>query len=143
MVAYPFFGGVADAVGRLLALQDDVERRAVVRRMYETYGERPFVNRATRAVWNSFVLWGVLSQAERPGRAVRSQPRLQLHPDIEQFLIESALYWSGSRPLPLTSLVSMPCMFPFDMSNASATARTSERVRVGREGTDFDVVRVK
>ncbi len=50
MVAYPFFGSVADAVGRLLALQDDVERVGVLRRMYEAWGERPFVNRATRAV---------------------------------------------------------------------------------------------
>jgi hypothetical protein len=141
MAAYPFFGSVADAVGRLLALQDDVERAAVVRRIYETWGERPFVNRAARAVWNSFVLWGVLLNAERRGRVVPPKTRMRLSNETEMFLIEAALCWVGNRPLPLSSLVSLPCMFPFDMSNTSTIVRASRRVHVSREGSNLDVVR--
>ena len=141
MVAYPFFGSVTDTMGRLLALQGNVERVSVVRRMYESWGERSFVNRATRAVWNSLLWWGVLAESEPQGHAVKVMPTGRLCDDIELFLIEAALLWAGGRPLPLSSLVSLPCVFPFDMSGAPTTARRSCRVRVGREGGDFDVVR--
>lgn len=141
MVAYPFFGSVTDAVGRLIALQDNVQRSGIVRRMYESWGERPFVNRATRAVWNSLLLWGVLEEHATVGNAHPPTSKLQLCASTEVFLIEAVIQWSGGRPLALSSLSQLPCLFPFELDDASTVARTSGRVRVSREGSNNEVVR--
>ncbi|NLE57871.1 MAG: hypothetical protein GX616_05885 [Planctomycetes bacterium] len=143
LAVYPFFGDVTDTVGRLLALQGDVQRIAVVRRMYEGWGERPAVSRATRAAWYSLIWWGVLAPSERRGR-YRAQPkRVSISRPLVEFLIEAAIVWSQSRPLVLSSIPSLPCLFPFDMSDAAVTARKSHHVRVSREGIDLEVVRTK
>lgn len=143
MASYPFFGDVADAVGRLLALQGDVQRTSVVRRTYETWGERLFVNRATRAAWNTFLLWGMLKTTDRLGCCVGQQVRHALPSTIEAFLIEAALLWAGGRPLPLSSLVALPNMFPFEMTNASTVARTATRLLISRQGSNMDLVQVR
>jgi len=70
MTAYPFFAEVMGVVGRRLALQGEVDRQAVVRRMVELWGDRPAVSRGSRAVWTSVIGWGVLRESERRGRYI-------------------------------------------------------------------------
>lgn len=139
--AYPFFGDVADAVGRLLKLQGDVQRIGVVRRMYESWGERPAVSRATRATWQSLVWWKVLSPSDRRGQYLPIPRPIELSTALEVFLAEAALNWSGKRPLALASLASLPCLFPFDMSDAPTAMRASDRLSVTREGSNVEMVR--
>ena len=143
IASYPFFGDVANAVGRLLALQGDVQRTGVVRRTYETWGERLYVNRATRAVWNTFLLWDTLRTTDRRGCCVGPPARHSLFPSTEAFLIEAVLHWSGGRSLPLSSLVWLPSMFPFDMSNASSIVRASDRLSIRREGSNLEMVSMR
>jgi hypothetical protein len=75
MMVYPFFSEVVGIIGRLLTLQGEVERHAVVRRMTETWGDRPSVIRGARAVWTSVIWWGALREGGKRGRYT-GNPRL-------------------------------------------------------------------
>lgn len=143
LAAYPFFGDVMDAVGRLLSIQGDVQRASVIQRMYESWGERPAVSRATRAAWQSATWWGTLAQADERGRYTPAERAIRLSRPIESFLVEAALHWARSKPISMSSLKNLPCMFPFDMSHAAMTVRTSDRIAVSRQGSDLELVRMR
>ena len=67
MAVYPFFGTVADAVGRLLRLQGTASAAQVQRRLRERYGERETVARAARRILRAYIDWGVLQETEEKG----------------------------------------------------------------------------
>lgn len=143
LAAYPFFGDVMDAVGRLLSIQGDVQRGSVIQRMYENWGQRPAVSRATRAAWQTAIWWGALSQEDERGRYTPAKKAVRLSRPLESFLVEAALHWARSKPIAVSSLKSLPCMFPFDMSHAAVTVRNSDRVCVSRQGSDLELVRMR
>ena len=58
MAVYPFFGTVADAVGRLLRLQGTAGAAQVQRRLRERFGERETVARAARRILRAYIDWG-------------------------------------------------------------------------------------
>jgi len=142
LAAYPFFGDVMDAVGRLLSIQGDVQRGSVIQRMYESWGERPAVSRASRAAWQSAIWWGALRQADERGRYTAAKKAIRISRPIESFLVEAALHWARSKPIAVSSLKALPCMFPFDMSHAAMTARASNRITISRQGSDLELVRM-
>lgn len=57
IATYPFFGKVAELVGRLSALQGDCASARVHRRMSEIYGEREGTRRMTNMVIQSQASW--------------------------------------------------------------------------------------
>ena len=67
MTVYPFFGTVADAVGRLLRLQGTAGAAQVQRRLRERFGERETVARAARRILRAYIDWGVLVEAGEKG----------------------------------------------------------------------------
>ena len=67
MAVYPFFGTVADAVGRLLRLQGTAGAAQVQRRLRERFGERETVARAARRILRAYIDWGVLSETDEKG----------------------------------------------------------------------------
>ncbi len=83
MAVYPFFGIVAETVGRLLRLQGSFAAAQAQRRIWEQLGERETVSRAARQVsstsrtwkvmkdWNCFVKG--LMKIWLPGRAVEDE----------------------------------------------------------------------
>ena len=76
MVAYPFFGEVAQTTGRLLRLQDDVTATQVQRRLKERFGERETVERAARRIQRTFIDWGVLGETVVKGSYLPVAPIL-------------------------------------------------------------------
>jgi hypothetical protein len=58
ITTYPFFGRVAEIVGRLTALQGDCASAEVHRRMAEAYGEREGTRRMTNMVLQTQESWG-------------------------------------------------------------------------------------
>lgn len=81
IATYPFFGRVAEIVGRLTALQGDCASSEVHRRMAEIYGEREGTRRMTNMTLNLSQIGGRLSGSmevkdwyESPSRSL--MPRL-------------------------------------------------------------------
>lgn len=119
---YPFFAEVVTVVGRLLALQGEVERQAVIRRVVETWGDRPAVSRGCRAVWTSVKGWGVLDEGSKRGLYTRRAAPLRPSPAVQGLLFD-ALTINAERPLvPLRDAVLPPGLFPFAASATSQTA---------------------
>jgi len=112
IAAYPFFVEVAEVVGRLLVLQGEVDRQAVVRRMLEVWGDRPAVSRGSRAVWTSITNWGVLCETERRGRYAQLSSPLSISGDVSRLLSDSLAH-TGGGAAPSYRGAQAPALFPF------------------------------
>lgn len=112
IASYPFFGKVAELVGRLSALQGDCAAAEVHRRMSETYGEREGTYRMTNMVLQSQASWGAIERVEKGKRLIR-RPPIKVHNDRAiAWLIEAALRYSG-KAVSVASLPALAVIYPF------------------------------
>jgi len=144
IAAYPFFGTVAEAVGRLLRLQGSAGAAQVQRRMREQFGDRQFVERPTRHILRTLIEWDVLKESGDKGVY---QPGL-LHPiddvKLKVWLVEATLLSNGSRPVPLRAVSNAPALFPFAVGPITpGTVAGNERLDVFRQGVDEDMVSLR
>lgn len=138
---YPFFGDVTNAVGRLLALQGDVERHAVLKRLAGSWGDRPAVSRACRAIWSSLIHWRVMEETDRRGRYRPLEQRVPVSAETTSLLVEAVLHSAGRRSISVTALSGWPGLFPFQLRDLSESVAGSTSVIVRREGTDSELAR--
>ena len=119
VVTYPFFGRVAELVGRLSAIQGDCASAEVHRRMSETYGEREGTRRMTNMVIQSQASWGAVERVAT-GRRVIRLPQTNIDNDtLTVWLIEAAVRYAG-KPVSVPSLPSLPVLFPFNLTQPLA-----------------------
>ena len=119
IATYPFFGAVAEIVGRLTALQGDCASAEVHRRMTEIYGEREGTKRMTNMVLQSQASWGALERAAGGKRLVRKDKMTLSGSLVTPWLIEACLRYVG-RTLPLAGLASSPVIYPFELGSSIA-----------------------
>ncbi|WP_213380485.1 hypothetical protein [Allochromatium tepidum] len=112
---YPFFGKVAELVGRLSAIQGDCASSEVHRRMSETYGEREGTRRMTNMVIQSQASWGMVERVEKGKRLIRLAPTEINNEELTAWLIEAAVRYLR-KPVAVSGLYSMPVLFPFTLS---------------------------
>jgi hypothetical protein len=143
ITTYPFFGKVAEIVGRLTALQGDCASAEVHRRMAEIYGEREGTRRMTNMVLQSQASWGAIDRTLNGKRLVR-KPKTQVNePKLIAWLVEACVRYSG-RPLSITTLDSYPSVFPFQMKEPlSYVLSSSGTVELRTDGISNQVVDVK
>ena len=117
LATYPFFGKVAEIVGRLTALQGDCASTEVHRRMAEIFGEREGTRRMTNMVLQSQASWGSIERVDKAKRIVRkSQINLEASP-AATWLTEACVRYSG-RSLPLAGIGSNPTIYPFSLGGS-------------------------
>lgn len=115
IATYPFFGRVAELVGRLSALQGDCASGEIHRRMSEIYGEREGTYRMTNMVLQSQASWGAVERVEKGKRIIRL-PQTSINDDaLTAWLIEAAARYAG-KPVSVPSLQSLPVLFPFNLT---------------------------
>ena len=126
IVTYPFFGKVAELVGRLAFLQGDCASAEVHRRMSEIYGEREGTYRMTNMVLQSQENWGAISREQRGKRLKLSKLPPLPSEHMTEWLVEAVLRYHG-KPLPIASLQSMPVIYPihFDQPLAYLASKSS------------------
>ena len=112
IAAYPFFGKVAELVGRLSAIQGDCASAEVHRRMSEIYGEREGTRRMTNMVIQSQASWGAVERVEKGKRVIRLAPMAINNDELTAWLIEAAVRYIG-KPVSVPTLQSLPVLFPF------------------------------
>lgn len=112
VACYPFFGKVAELVGRLSSIQGDCASVEVHRRMSEIYGEREGTRRMTNMVIQTQASWGAVERVEKGKRVVRLAPRVIDNDAITAWLIEAALRCTG-KPVSLMALQSLPILYPY------------------------------
>ncbi len=121
IASYPFFGKVAELVGRLSSLQGDCASAEVHRRMSEIYGEREGTYRMTNMVLQSQASWGAIERVEKGKRLIRLPPLVLTNDQMIAWLVEAALRYSG-KALSVAMLQSLPVLFPFTLSRPLAYA---------------------
>ena len=117
IAAYPFFGKVAEIVGRLTALQGDCASAEVHRRMAEKYGEREGTRRMTNMVLQSQASWGAIDRTQNGKRLIR-KPKITVHgQETVAWIIEACVRYAG-RPISLTGIDLLPIIYPFELKEA-------------------------
>ncbi len=112
IATYPFFGKVAELVGRLSALQGDCASAEVHRRMSETYGEREGTYRMTNMVLQSQASWGAIERVEKGKRIKRMKPIMVSNEQAVAWLLEAALRYVG-KAVSVPTLSSLTVLYPF------------------------------
>ncbi len=134
VATYPFFGKVAELVGRLSAIQGDCASAEVHRRMSETYGEREGTRRMTNMVIQSQASWGTVERVEKGKRVIRLAPTVIDNDELTAWLIEAAVRYAN-KPLAITNLQTQPVLFPFNLTQSLAyLVSNSEHLTVRSEG---------
>ncbi|MCW2109449.1 hypothetical protein [Bradyrhizobium elkanii] len=143
VAAYPFFGKVAELIGRLSALQGDCASAEIHRRMSETYGEREGTYRMTNMVIQSQAGWGAVERVEKGKRVLRLSPAVVENDELTVWLIEAAVRNAG-RPLAIPSLQSLPVLFPFNLTRPLAyLVSNSDYLAVRSEGPNNQFVALR
>jgi hypothetical protein len=141
IAAYPFVGGVGEALGRLLKLQHEAHRTDVQRRLREQYGDRDFVSRITRYNVSSFLDWGIIAETKKagvylPGKQVQPKNAEQL-----AWLGEAALISRGANQMAFSKLCHHPVLFPISIETLNASIlRANPRLKVARQGLNEECV---
>lgn len=144
MAAYPFFGAVAETVGRLLQLQGTVGASQVQRRLREQFGERETVSRAARRILRCFIDWGVLQDTAEKGVYKPAPERTIEDARVAAWLIEATLVASDSHSKPLQAIIQSPALFPFSLGFPGTTQLAdNNRLELSRQGLDVDMVSLR
>ena len=112
IATYPFFGKVAELVGRVSALQGDCASAEVHRRMSETYGEREGTYRMTNMVLQSQASWGAIQRIENGKRLLRLKPIVVSDVQAVAWLVEAVLRYVG-KAVVVPALSSQAGLYPF------------------------------
>jgi len=123
VASYPFFGKVAELIGRLSGIQGDCSASALQRRMNEAYGERDSTRRSTSRVVQSMANWGVVERLDQGKRLTRATPAVITSEEVAAWLIEAAVIYAG-KPLSASSLHALPVLFPFVLQTSLSYAVT-------------------
>lgn len=144
IVAYPFFGEVAQTIGRLLRLQDEVSATQMQRRLKERYGEKETVARAARRVQATFVDWAVMSAAAAKGTYVPAPRQRVADTELLAWMAEAALRASDSSMKPVEDIRQSLAFFPFDICGIDVTTLPlNDRLDVFRQGVGEVWVRLR
>lgn len=140
MVAYPYFGKVAEIVGRLTAIQGDCSVAEVHRRISELYGDREVTKRATQAVLQTQASWGVLRRFDKGKRLKRLAARPLSDQSAIAWLLEAALRYYG-KAVALSALQSNAVLYPFVLGQPLAyVVSTSSSLEFRSEGASQQLV---
>ncbi|WP_336801059.1 hypothetical protein [Kaistia sp. MMO-174] len=119
LATYPFFGKVAEIVGRLTTLQGDCTSAEVHRRMAEFYGEREGTRRMTNMVLQSQASWGAIERTDKGKRIERNKPMDLKGSTVSAWLAEACLRYHG-RAIPVENIKSSPDIYPFLLGSSTA-----------------------
>jgi len=134
LATYPFFGKVAEIVGRLTALQGDCTSKEIHRRMAEIFGEREGTRRMTYMVLQSQASWGAI---ERIGKRIVRKPAVDLDASAVTVWLAEACVRHAGRSLSVAGIGSNPIIYPYLLGGSSSYLLSKCRhleMRVDSEG---------
>ena len=141
MAVYPFFGTVADAIGRLVRLQGTAGAAQVQRRIRERLGERETVARAARRILRALIDWGVLLETKDKGIYCGTEKRVVDDSLLALWAIKAMLAAEDYHPRSASALLHGPHLFPFDIAPPSVPElETCEALEISHHGLDQDIL---
>ncbi len=117
MAIYPFFTMLAEHVGRLLRLQQQVTMAQILKRAREKMGEREGVMMAARKVIRCWIEWGILKDTGKRGVYAPTELQTLQNSQLTNWLLESTLIATDEDSAVLNTLLNYtPALFPFKLS---------------------------
>ncbi len=138
---YPFFGEVTATVGRLLSLQGDVVRAAVIKRLTESWGDRPAVRRASRAVWTSLAAWQTMEPTVKRGHYRAKTSKKTISAATSSLMVEATMLGTDREAISINEIQSWPAFYPFALTGLRQSILESSRIMISREGVDLEMLR--
>lgn len=143
IVAYPYFGKVAEFTGRLTAIQGDCSVAEIHRRMSEVYGDREVVKRATQAVLQTQSDWGAVKRVESGKRLIRTAQLPIADKSVVAWLLEAAVRYHG-RAVALAGIQSAAVLYPFTLDQPLGfVVSTSDALELRTEGAGERLVALR
>ena len=143
IATYPFFGKVAELVGRLSALQGDCAAAEVHRRMSEIYGEREGTYRMTNMVLQSQANWGAIERVEKDKRLIRMPTITVSNDQAVAWLMEATLRYTG-KAIAVATLQSTAVIYPFVLDQPLGyLASNSPMLEIRLEGAANQVLSLR
>lgn len=141
--AYPFWHQVAQQTGRLLFLQDQTNKRQIIQRIRENYGDRSSVIRSAQRVIQGFVGCGTLIATDNHQLKLTQTPLLST--DVTILLFEAALHADKEGKAALGLLKNNPAFFPFQLPvlTGEYISQQSNIIDVVRYGLDDELLKLK
>lgn len=141
LASHPFFATVADTIGKLLKLHGEVMALQINRRLKEQLGDRASILRATEAVLQTMLEWGVIREAEDRKRTFLAGRQIAVKSaSTALWLVEACLRASG-RSLILGE--SQNLLFPLQIDALRETDFTHQsRLRLTTSGAGTTTVSI-
>lgn len=134
LLAYPFFMSVAEEMGHLFELQNEVPSQQVGRKIKLLYGDRRRVEVAIGAVLGSMKAWGVIECKQKKSYFLPAKISVE-NVALKQWILEVLLRISSYKVMPLPMLLSQNAFFPFDYKMTIGEIDTNG-IKVDRQGLD-------
>jgi hypothetical protein len=140
---YPFFGKVAELVGRLSAIQGDCASAEVHRRMSEIYGERETTSRSSTMIFQTLADWGILQRMDNGKRLVKQAPTVLQNEALIVWIVEAAVRCRGDV-VSLKSLPALPVLFPYQLDCPLAyVVSNSKNLELRSDGSQSEFVVIR
>ena len=139
LLAYPLFGQVAGAAGRLLRLQGSFRLAQLNSRIAAQWGHRSTLDTAVPRIVYSLLDWQALVGTEQPGVYQAGQPISATDPATLRWLLEASMTANGSDR-PLSDLLRAVELFPFDVAVGASQVTQSPRLQVYQQGQEMTMV---
>ena len=143
LTAYPFFATVTSVIGQLGRFEQAITSASVKKRVMAELGPLGSLDQAISRIFYSLRDWGLLVTA---GKRYIYQPQYNLlttgNPELEAWLLSSALHAHPAEELPLADLLNLPALFPFRFTVGAGYLRQMPNLAVQRQGLGMDMVRV-
>lgn len=136
---FGIFRASVAAMGKLLQLQGEFQRKDVKSRVLESYSNVGTVPRVVDRILQSITEWGMLKV--RDSHYERSTIRSLTNEELVEWLLEAILLSDAREVLGIRDLINAPELFPFRLpESAGLLIHKSSRFAIEREGIDREVV---
>jgi len=143
IAAYPFFGKVAELVGRLTTIQGDCTAAEVHRRLAETYGEGEVTRRAANRVLQTQASWGTCERVDKGRGVIRNPATTIANEALIAWLIEAAIRYTG-RAISVSGLASASVLYPFRLDHSlTLVVSRSPTLELRSEGAGSPLVMIQ
>ncbi len=143
LLYYEFFRLGVEVIGQLGRYSDTIAPGEVKKRIVAERGQLGIMEKATERIIFSLRNWGILGDSEqRHAYRPLRQRFASTRPELEEWLLATALTAHPAQELPFSDLVRLPELFPFRFTLQVDDLRRSSRFEVHRQGIGWDMVRL-
>ena len=135
LLYYPFFRQTMAIIGQFARTGEPITRQAIKGRLAGELGHLGSLNRASERIVASLVDWGALVHQKKGSLYI---PQLQIFKtnnlSMQSWLLACALTAHPSEQLPLSDLIRLPELFPFQFTVTLDGFRKNTKFTIQKQG---------